>query len=281
MKSTLFIALAAFSLAACGEPAQPKLPDDAVPSASALAGPAAAPPAAAAAAGSVAVSPAARAAVDAPDRSDADRALDAGRHPAELLSFYGIAPGMKVAELGAGGGYTAELLARAVGPAGVVYGQNNKFILERFAAKPWSERLTKPIMKNVVRVDREFDDPLPAEAHDLDAVFMVLFYHDTVWMETDRARMNSLIWKALKPGGVFAIIDHSGRPGTGATETKTLHRIDEAIVKKELEAAGFKLGGEAAFLRNPSDARDWNDAPSAAAEKRGTSDRFVLRFVKP
>lgn len=279
VKSTLLIALVALSLAACGEPAQPKLPDDAVPSASAIAGPAAAPPAAAAA--SVTVPPAVRAVVDAPDRSDADRALDAGRHPAELLAFFGIAPGMKVAELGAGGGYTAELLARAVGPSGVVYGQNNKFIIERFAQKPWTERLAKPIMKNVVRVDREFDDPLPAEAHDLDAVFMVLFYHDTVWMETDRARMNSAVFKALKPGGVFAIIDHSGRPGTGTTETKTLHRIDEAVVKKELEAAGFKLGGEASFLRNPSDARDWNDAPSAAADKRGTSDRFVMRFVKP
>ena len=279
VKRTLLPALAALSLAACGEPAPSKLPVDAAPSASAVAAPAIDAPAAPAA--SVAVPPAVRAIVDAPDRSDADRALDAGRHPAELRAFFGIAPGMKVAELGAGGGYTAELLARAVGPAGVVYGQNNKFIVERFAQKPWGERLAKPIMKNVVRVDREFDDPLPAEARDLDAVFMVLFYHDTVWMETDRARMNSAVFKALKPGGVFAIIDHSGRAGTGATETKTLHRIDEAVVKKELEAAGFKLGGEAAFLRNASDTRDWNDAPGAAADKRGTSDRFVLRFVKP
>src|SRR5262249_13829617 len=117
--------------------------------------------------------------VDAPDRSEADRALDKGRHPAELISFFGIEPGMKVAELGSGGGYTAEILARAVGPTGVVYGQNNKFFLEKFAEKPWSERLAKPVMKNVVRVDREFDDPLPPEAHDLDAVFIVLLYHDT------------------------------------------------------------------------------------------------------
>jgi predicted methyltransferase len=279
VKHTLLVALAALTATACGEPAQPKLPADAVPTASALAAPAASAPAAPAA--SAAVSPAIRAILAAPDRSDADRALDAGRRPAELLAFYGIAPGMKVAELGAGGGYTAELLARAVGASGVVYGQNNKFIVEKFAQKPWSERLAKPIMKNVVRVDREFDDPLPAEAHDLDAVFMVLFYHDTVWMETDRAKMNSAVFKALKPGGVFAIIDHSGRAGTGTTETKTLHRIDEAAVKKELEAAGFKLAGDAAFLRNASDTRDWNDSPMAAADKRGTSDRFVLRFVKP
>jgi len=275
MKRTLLIALAAVALVACEEPVPPKTAADSAPTAAASA----AAPAAPAASG--AVSPAIQAIIAAPDRSDADRAIDAGRHPAELLAFYGIAPGMKVAELGAGGGYTAELLARAVGPTGVVYGQNNKFIVERFAQKPWSERLATPIMKNVVRVDREFDEPLPPEAHDLDAVFMVLFYHDTVWMETDRAKMNSAVFKALKPGGVFAIIDHSGRAGTGATETKTLHRIDEAVVTKELTAAGFKLGGEAAFLRNPGDARDWNDSPGAAAAKRGTSDRFVLKFVKP
>ena len=113
-----------------------------------------------------------RAAVDAPDRSAADRALDAGRHPVDMLAFFDVRPGMHVAELGAGMGYTTELLARAVGPKGVVYAQNNKFILDRFAQAPWSERLKKPVMKNVVRVDREFDDPLPPEARNLDAVFM-------------------------------------------------------------------------------------------------------------
>ncbi len=154
-----------------------------------------------------------RAVVDAADRADADRALDAGRKPAEMLAFFGIQPGMKVAELAAGGGYSAELLARAVGPGGVVYAQNNRFVLERFAEKPWSERLKKPVMKPVVRVDRELDDPLPPEARDLDAVFLVLFYHDTVWMEADRAAMNRAIFRALKPGGVFAIIDHAGAPG--------------------------------------------------------------------
>jgi predicted methyltransferase len=229
----------------------------------------------------VASSDAATAIVDAPDRTPADRGLDAGRHPADMLAFFGVRPGMKVAELGAGGGYTSELLARAVGPSGVVYAQNTKFILDRFAEKPWSERLAKPVMKNVVRVDRPFDDTLPLEAHDLDIVFIVLFYHDTVWLEADRTKMNAAVYKALKPGGVYAVIDHSGRPGSGTTETKTLHRIEEKSVRKEIEAAGFRLAGEASFLRNPADARDWNDSPSAAAERRGTSDRFVLKFVKP
>ena len=222
-----------------------------------------------------------RAVVGAPDRTAEDQALNAGRHPAEMLAFFDVRPGMRVAELGAGGGYTTELLARAVGPTGVVYGQNNKFVLDRFAEKPWSARLQKPVMNRVVRVNREFDDPLPPEAHDLDAVFIVLFYHDTVWQGTDRAKMNAAVYRALKPGGTYAVIDHSGRPGSGITETKTLHRIEEKTVRDEIEAAGFQLVGEADFLRNPAAARDWNDSPSAAAERRGTSDRFVLKFVKP
>jgi len=219
--------------------------------------------------------------VAAPDRTEADRALDAGRHPAELLAFFGISSGMRVAELGAGGGYTTELLARAVAPGGVVYGQNSPTVLQRFAEKPWSERLARPVMKDVVRVDREFDDPLPSEARDLDAVFMVLVYHDTVWMKVDRARMNHAVFQALKPGGIYAVVDHSARPGTGLGDVQTLHRIDEATLRKEIEAAGFQLAKDADFLRNPEDTRDWNDSPKTAGERRGTSDRFVLEFVKP
>jgi len=219
--------------------------------------------------------------VGAADRSEADRALDAGRRPAELLQFLGIQPGMRVADLGAGTGYTTELLARAVGPTGTVYGQNTRFILERFAEKPWSERLTKPVMSNVVRVDREFDDPLPPEARDLDAVVLVLFYHDTVWMKTDRERMNRAIFAALRPGGVYVVIDHSARPGDRVSQAETLHRIEEHIVHDELAAAGFRFARSATFLRNPEDTRDWNAAPRAAEERRRTSDRFALLFRKP
>ncbi len=222
-----------------------------------------------------------RAAVDAPDRSAADRALDAGRHPVDMLVFFNVRPGMRVAELGAGTGYTTELLARAVGPKGVVYAQNDKFILDRFAEGPWSERLQKPVMKNVVRVDREFDDPLPPEAHDLDAVFMILFYHDTVWLKTDRAKMNHAVFQALKRGGIFAIVDHSAKPGTGLSDVQTLHRIEEATLRQEIEAAGFHISASSDALRNRSDPRDWNASPLAAGERRGTSDRFMLAFVKP
>ncbi len=229
----------------------------------------------------VTMSRAIQAAVDAPDRTGDDRKLDGGRHPGELLAFFGIGPGMRVADLAAGGGYTTELLARVVGPTGIVYGENSKMALERYAEKPWSERLTKAVMTHVVRVDREFDDPLPPEASNLDAVFLMLFYHDTVWQKTDRDKMNRAVFRALKPGGVFAIVDHSGRPGTTVTETQTLHRIEESVVLEEVARAGFRLAGEATFLRNPEDARDWSASPRAAGERRGTSDRFVLKFVKP
>jgi predicted methyltransferase len=221
------------------------------------------------------------AAVNAPDRSTEDRALDEGRHPAEVLAFFGITPGMKVAELGAGGGYTAELLARTVGPTGKVYAQNSQFLLERFAEKPWSERLAKPVMKNVVRLDRPFDDPFPPEVEGLDAVLIVLFYHDTFWQKVDRDRMNQAVLRALKPGGVYGIVDHSAADGHGAADVETLHRVEEKTLREEVEKAGFELAASADFLRNPDDPRDWNASPRVAGERRGSSDRFVLKFVKP
>lgn len=222
-----------------------------------------------------------QAAIAAPDRDPEDKKLDAGRRPAEVLTFFGIAPGQHVAELASGGGYTTEILARTVGEGGIVYGQNPKLILEKFAEKPWSSRLAKPVMKNVVRVDRELGDPLPEEAHNLDAVVMILFYHDSVWLETDRAKMNSAVFKALKKGGVYGIVDHSAKEAAGTTEVKTFHRIEEKVVREEVEAAGFKLTASGDFLRNANDTRDWNASPMSAGDKRGTSDRFVLKFVKP
>lgn len=219
--------------------------------------------------------------VDAPDRLDADRAIDGGRHPAKMLEFLGVKPGMKVADLGAAGGYTTELLARAVGPTGVVYGQNSPFILERFAEKPWSERLARPAMKGVVRVDRDFEAPLPPEATGLDLVVMNAVYHDTVWLKVDRDKMNRAVFDALKPGGAYVVIDSSAKAGTGLADVQTLHRIDEQAVRDEVARAGFTLAGDSDFLRNPQDTRDWSSSPGAAKERRGTGDRFALKFVKP
>ena len=217
--------------------------------------------------------------VAAPDRTDGDRKLDPGRRPAELLAFLGVRPGMRVAELGAGGGYTTELLARGVAPDGVVYAQNSRRLLG-FVKEPWERRLQRPALRRVVRVDREFDDPLPPDAQGLDLVVMNAIYHDLVAAGADRARMNRAVLGALAPGGAFVVIDSSARPGAGAADAAALHRVDEQLVKDELQAAGFRLAGEGDFLRNPADARDWSSAPGAAGERRGTSDRFALRFVR-
>ncbi len=222
-----------------------------------------------------------RAAVTAADRSEDDKKLDAGRKPAEVLAFFKLAPGQKIGELFAGGGYTTELMARVVGDKGTVYAQNTKEVLDRFARGPWEARAAKPVMAHVVGVERPTDDPFPPEAKDLDAVITILNYHDFVWQKADRKKMNKKIFAALKKGGVYGIVDHSAAAGSGTRDVETLHRIDEDEVKKEVLAAGFKLDGESDVLRNPADTRDWNSSPKAAGDKRGTSDRFTLRFVKP
>jgi len=222
-----------------------------------------------------------KAALASPDRPQADKDRDAARKPIETIQFAGIKTGQTVLEVIAAGGWFTEVLSAAVGPTGKVYAQNDPVVLEKFLQKPWSERLTHAAMKDVVSVARPTDDPFPAEAHDLDAVIMILNYHDTIALGTDRAKMNAAVFAALKPGGVYGIVDSSAADGSGTRDSSTLHRIDEAVVKQEILAAGFKLDAESDALRNPADTRDWNSSPRAAGERRGTSDRFVLRFVKP
>jgi predicted methyltransferase len=95
-------------------------------------------------------------------------------------------------------------------------------------------------------------------------------------MEVDRAEMNKKMFAALKPGGFLVIADHSARPGDGTTVTKTLHRIEESTLRQEIEAAGFKLAGEADFLRNPADPRD-----AAVFRPQIPVDEFVLKYQKP
>jgi predicted methyltransferase len=219
--------------------------------------------------------------IAAEDRAVEDRMLDAGRKPGEVFGFFGVKPGMKIGELFAGGGYSTELMARIVGDAGKIYAQNSKDIMDRFARTPWEARAAKPVMKNVVMTEAPIDAPFPPEAKDLDMVVTILNYHDAVWQKADRPKMNKAIFDALKQGGVYAIVDHSAAQGSGTRDVETLHRIDEEVVKQEVLAAGFKLEASSDVLRSPSDARDWNSSPRAAADKRGTSDRFTLKFVKP
>src|SRR5580693_904313 len=136
----------------------------------------------------------------APDRSDNDRQADKRRDPILLLTFADVRPGMKVLDMGAGGGYSTELLARAVAPGGVVYGQNPVDLPEKPKAI-FEVRLKTPAMKDVVADIRPFDDPVPPDVHDLDLITFQFLYHDTTYMNVDRVEMNRKLFAVLKPGG--------------------------------------------------------------------------------
>ena len=206
--------------------------------------------------------------------------MDAFRKPAELLGFAGIAPGMRVADLGAGGGYSTELLARAVGPSGAVFAQDTPNWDGPGLQKIWVTRLAKPALGNTKHVMRQWDDPLPAEATNLDVVTFIAAYHDVVVEKSDENKLNRAVFAALKPGGVYIVVDNSARAGRGKEDCEPFHRIDEATVKDEVQSAGFKLAGEGGFMRNPSDSRDWNANPGEDPRSH-TQDLFVLKFVKP
>ena len=214
--------------------------------------------------------------VASPDRSDADRQADLRRQPAKMLAFAGVKPGMKVLDMEASAGYSTELLARTVGPTGVVYAQDSAAVIERFVKDKFDIRAQKPAMKNVVHVIRNFDDPIPPEVSNLDLITFFFAYHDITYMEVDRAAMNQKMFAALKPGGFLIIADHSARPGDGTTVAKTLHRIEEGTLRQEIEAAGFKLAGEADFLRHPEDPRN-----AAVFRPQIPPDQFVLKYQKP
>jgi predicted methyltransferase len=211
-----------------------------------------------------------RAIVALPDRTEADRQTDKRRDPVELLTFTGPKTGWKVLDMGAGAGYSTELMARSVGSTGKVYGQNDK------DSEKLRARMTTPAMANVVVLVRPSDDPVPADLRDLDLITFFFAYHDTTYMEIDRAKMDKSMFAALKPGGFLVIADHSARPEDGATVGKTYHRIAEQTLRAEVEAAGFKFIAAGDFLRHPEDART-----GIVFRNPTPVDEFVLKFQKP
>jgi len=209
-------------------------------------------------------------AIVSPIRTEQDRRTDAARHPAEFLPFTRVRPGMQVLDVSASAGYTSQLLALVVGPTGMVLAQNQQ------ARPALTQRLIDHPQANLVPVLRPFDDPVPDRAPKLDLITIILNYHDICNLPVDRAAMNARLFAALKPGGHLVVIDHSARSGTGLADTKTLHRIDEAVVRAELQQVGFILEAESAFLRNPADPRDY-----VSYSAKIPTDKFALRFVKP
>jgi predicted methyltransferase len=210
-------------------------------------------------------------------RTTEDLKRDDARKPGETMVFYGVKPGMHVAELMTSGGYFTSVLAETVGDTGKVYGQNNKWLRDRFGAgqRPLENLITKQGYKNIVEINSELDNPMLPDG--LDAVFIVMFYHDTVWMNVDRAAMNRAVFKALKPGGVYGIIDHVAPPGAGISEVNKTHRIERQVVVNEVAQAGFMLVEETDLLANPKDPLT---VPVFQQELRGHTNQFVLKFRK-
>ena len=218
------------------------------------------------------------AAVSHPDRMESDRERDQNRHPALVLDFFGIKPGMIVGDIMAGDGYYTEILSRTVGQDGQVYCQNTAIPLRVFADAPLTARLLGNRLPNVIRLDTEFEDAgLPTN---LDAALLIRFYHDFEWQKVDRGVFNALVFKSLNTGGLFGVVDHHAREGAGINEGKRLHRIEADLVRKEIEAAGFVFEAESNILFDPEDTLDWKIFSSDHGGQDTTS-RFVYLFRKP
>jgi len=200
---------------------------------------------------------------------------DALRKPAEMLSFARIKGGERIADIRPEEGYFSRLFARAVGPEGRVYA----FVPNQTASREnvYGDTLATDY-PNVTRVTGALEDLTFPEP--LDVVFMGQEYHDFVIPRfgVDVARMNAAVFRALKPGGLYVVLDHEAAPGAGTDVVGTLHRIEGSALRAQVEAAGFVFDGETDVVRNPQDDRSLSVFDAAI---RGRSDQFVYRFRKP
>jgi predicted methyltransferase len=220
------------------------------------------------------------AAIASPDRPDADKQRDDARKPAETIVFARVRPGWKVADIIPGTGYYDRIFAGVVGPKGHVYGfypaELKNFIKQPMPADGATPDPKFPGFTALVAPVNEFAAPAP-----LDLVWISDNYHDLhdpFFAPADLGKINQAVFKALKPGGIYLVIDHAADQGSGLRDTNTLHRIDEKAVIAEVEAAGFKLVGESAALHNPADDHSKRIFDPAI---RGHTDQFILQFRKP
>jgi predicted methyltransferase len=201
------------------------------------------------------------------------RARDADRKPAETLMLLDVTEGERVVELAAFGHYWTNMLVEAVGPSGQVV----------MVDMPWTDRFGGEAAR---AFDAAHANATYTQAHynqmelpqNVDAVIMVQFYHDLTRDSVDTADMNKRILAALKPGGIYLVIDHNAEAGSGWRDASTLHRIDPAAIKSEVTAAGFELVQDSPLLANPADDRKQN---MRAEGLRGKTDQAVLVFRKP
>jgi len=214
-----------------------------------------------------------RAAIEAVGRSPEQKARDANRKPAELLMISGVKPGDNVIEFASFGQYCTTLLSDIVGSKGSILMLDLPSTEARAGAASRTFAAAHPNSKYVL-VDYNKVE-LPAN---VDLVFNVLYYHDLPLNGIDTAALNAKIFTALKPGGVFFIVDHNAAPGSGTRDVKTLHRIDPAVIRKEVTAAGFELVEESNLLARPGD--DHTQIVFAPGV-RGLTDQSVFKFRKP
>ncbi|MGH7022317.1 MAG: class I SAM-dependent methyltransferase [Caulobacteraceae bacterium] len=220
------------------------------------------------------------AAVADPGRPQADKDRDAARKPAAMLEFARVRPGETVVDFMPGAGYFTRLFSVAVGPKGKVYAfiptEVAKFSKKPLPANGSAPDPAHPNVTALVAPVMDFSTPRPVDLiwtsqnyHDL---------HDPFMGPADMAKFDAAVYRALKPGGVFIVLDHSALPGSGTSATNTLHRIDAALVKKEVTAAGFVFVSESNVLRNPADTRTLKVFDPAI---RGHTDQFIYKFRKP
>lgn len=212
-----------------------------------------------------------------------DREQDASRRPGEIMRYFGVEPGMTVLDVYSGGGYYTEIAARIVGPAGRVVAHNNQAYLD-YAADEIAARYADGRLGNVRRIHGPVT-AMDIEPGSVDVALLILAYHDIyfrppdgTWPEIDGPAMLARIREALVPGGTLGVVDHAGSPDITREEIGRLHRIDEARLVREIEAAGFELIGSSDVLRNPEDS---HLLPMYDPQIRGRTDRLVLKFRKP
>jgi len=205
---------------------------------------------------------------------------DADRKPAECIALTGIHAGSKVAEMLPGQGYFTRIFSKIIGPKGVLYAwlplpAPNAAPGGRDVAAPIRALMADPDYPNIKLVNLDSSTPLPDT---VDLVWTSLNYHDLHNRPgANLATTNTQVWNALKPGGLYMVIDHAAAQGSGARDTSTLHRVDPDLVRKEVTSVGFKLVQQSDLLKHPDDDHTRNSHDV----ERGKTDQFILLFQKP
>ncbi len=212
------------------------------------------------------------------DRPKDDTDRDADRHPAQIITMTELKPGGRAVDVGPGRtGYYTKIMSRIVGAGGKVYMFNPTWVAEKFpVAVEGAAILNKAGFTNVEgsvqpMAEIKFDQPV-------DLIFMSQLYHDQIWQKIDIAKMNKAIFDALKPGGIFFVIDHVGPGVTAIDQIDKLHRIEPSVVKQQVLAAGFELVAESDLLKNAADPMNVSVFDPSI---RGKTNQFVFKFRRP